>query len=124
MIISSALVFVWYLQTKQTTPPRELSFDAALTQVRNKDIKSVTVKEDTLELTNKSDVKYIARLDKSDSTRDQIFAAAKETDTIINLEPASSGLGWLVLVNALPFILLMGFLAFTLRQMQAGGNKA
>ncbi|MEO7539501.1 MAG: ATP-dependent zinc metalloprotease FtsH [Pyrinomonadaceae bacterium] len=124
MIISSALVFVWYLQAKQTAPPKELSFDAAMTQIKNKDVKEVTVKQDTLELVNKSDVKFTARLDASDSTRDQIFLAAKETDTVIKLEPPSSGLGWLVLVNALPFILLMGFLAFTLRQMQAGGNKA
>ena len=124
MIISSALVFVWYLQAKQTTPPKELSFDAALTQIRNKDIKEVTVKQDTLELVNKSDVKFTARLDASDSTRDQIYQAANQTETVIKLEPPSSGLGWLVLVNALPFILLMGFLAFTLRQMQAGGNKA
>lgn len=124
MIISSALVFVYYLQTKQTTPPKELSFDAAMTQIRNKDIKEVTVKQDTLELVSKSNEKMSARLDASDATRDQIYAAAKETDTVINLEPPSSGLGWLMLVNALPFILLMGFLAFTLRQMQAGGNKA
>jgi len=112
------------LQTKQTQPPKELSFDAAMTQIRNKDIKEVTVKQDTLELTNKSDVKFTAKLDASDSTRDQIFAAAKDTDTVVKLEPASTGLGWLMLINALPFILLMGFLAFTLRQMQAGGNKA
>src|SRR5437899_2968803 len=112
MIISSALVFVWYLQTKQTQPPKELSFDAAMTQIKNKDIKEVTVKQDTLELTNKSDVKFTAKLDASDSTSDQIFAAAKETDTVIKLEPPSTGLGWRVLVNALPFTLLMGFLAF------------
>ena len=73
MIISSALVFVWYLQNKQTTPPKELSFDAAMTQIKNKDIKEVTVKQDTLELTNKSDVKFTARLDASDATRDQIL---------------------------------------------------
>jgi cell division protease FtsH len=129
MIISSALLFVWYLQTKQTTPPKELSFDAALTQTRNKDIKEITVKQDSLELVNKSDVKFVARLDSSDSSRDQIHAAAKdpvtgEYHTQVKLEPASQGYGWLILINALPFILLMGFLAFTLRQMQAGGNKA
>jgi hypothetical protein len=104
MIISSALVFVWYLQAKQTKPPQELSFDAALTQIKNKDIKEVTVKQDTLELTNKSDVKFTARLDASDSTRDQIYLAANQTDTVIKLEPPSSGLGWLVLVNALPVV--------------------
>ena len=123
MIISSALAFVYYLQTKQTTPPKELSFDAAMTQIKNKDIKEVTVKQDALELTNKSDVKLVSKLDASDSTRDRIYAAADGTDTVIKLEQPSSGLGWLVLVNALPFILLMGFLAFTLRQMQAGGNN-
>jgi len=125
MIISSALIFVWYLQTKQMTPPKELSFDAALTQIKNKDIKEVTVKQDTLELTSKSgDAKMTAKLDASDSTRDQIYKAAEGTDTQIKLEQPSSGLGWLMLIQALPFILLMGFLAFTLRQMQAGGNKA
>ncbi|MFL6373196.1 MAG: ATP-dependent zinc metalloprotease FtsH [Pyrinomonadaceae bacterium] len=124
VIISSALVFVYYLQTKQTTPPKELPFDQALTQIRNKEIKDITIKQDTLELTSKSGDKLIARLDTSDETRKQIYGAANETDTSIKLEAPSSGLGWLVLVNALPFILLMGFLAFTLRQMQAGGNKA
>ncbi|HMJ08406.1 MAG TPA: ATP-dependent zinc metalloprotease FtsH [Pyrinomonadaceae bacterium] len=124
MIISCALAFVWFLQAKQTKGPEELSFDAGLTQIRNKDIKEITVRADTLELINKSDAKFVVKLDTSDSTRDQIYAAAKETDTKILLEPASSGLGWLVLINALPFLLLIGFLAFTLRQMQAGGNKA
>jgi cell division protease FtsH len=119
-----ALVLVWYLQTKQTKSPQEKSFDQALMFIRNKEAQDVTVRQDTLEITTKGKEKYIAKLDASDSTRDQIFAAAKDTDTTVNLEPASSGWGWLVLINALPFLLLIGFLAFTLRQMQAGGNKA
>ena len=124
MIISSALLFVWYLQGKQTKPPQELSFDTALTHIKNKDINEVTVKQDTLELVDKNDAKLSAKLDSSDSTRDQIYKAAEGTNTKISLEQASSGLGWLILINALPFLLLIGFLAFTLRQMQAGGNKA
>ncbi len=124
MIISVALVLVWYLQTKQAKNPQELSFDKALMFIKNKEASDLTVRQDTLEITTKGNEKYIAKLDASDSTRDQIYAAAKETDTKINLEPASSGWGWLVLINALPFLLLIGFLAFTLRQMQAGGNKA
>ena len=124
MIISSAMLFVWFLQSKQTKNPQELSFDTALTQIKNKDIKEAVIKQDLLELTNKSGEKLTAKLDSNDATRKEIYDAAKETGTTINLEPASQGWGWLVLINALPFLLLIGFLAFTLRQMQAGGNKA
>ena len=125
MIISSALLFVYFLQGSKTTNPKDLSFDKALTYIKNKDVSQAIVRQDTLELTTKSNnEKFTTKLDDSDSTRDQIYAAAKETDTIINLEPPSSGLGWVLLINALPFLLLIGFLAFTLRQMQAGGNKA
>ncbi|MEJ7849615.1 MAG: ATP-dependent zinc metalloprotease FtsH [Pyrinomonadaceae bacterium] len=124
MIISSALVFVWFLQGKQTKPAQEISFDLGLTQIANKEIKEATIKSSTLELIDKNDAKFVASLDTSDSTRDQIYAAAKETGTKINLESASSGFGWLILIQLLPFLLLIGFLVFTLRQMQAGGNKA
>ena len=124
MIISSALVFVWFIQTKQTTAPAELSFNVAMTQIKNKDIKEITVKADSLELVDKNGVKSMARLDTSDATRDQIFTAANTTDTVVKLEAPSTGMGWQILITLLPFILLMGFLAFTLRQMQAGGNKA
>ncbi|MEO8073061.1 MAG: ATP-dependent zinc metalloprotease FtsH, partial [Acidobacteriota bacterium] len=56
--------------------------------------------------------------------REAILKAADESNTKVNLEPAASGMWWLILINMLPFLLLIGFLAFTLRQMQAGGNKA
>ena len=124
MIISSAMLFVWFLQSKQTKGPADMTFDAALTQIKNKDIKEAVIKQDSLELTNKSNEKFSVKLDAGDATRTAILTAANETGTEIRLEPASSGWGWLILIQALPFLLLIGFLAFTLRQMQAGGNKA
>ena len=124
MIISSSLLFVYFLQSKQGKSPQELSFDKALTQIRNKDISELTLKQDVLELTNKNGEKFTAKLDASDAPRESILKAADESGTKVSLEPASSGWGWIVLINALPFLLLIGFLAFTLRQMQAGGNKA
>ena len=124
MIISSAMLFVYLLQGRQTANPQELPFNQALSRIKNKEVSEANIKQDVLELTTKSNEKFTTRLDNSDSTRDQIYAAANETETKINLEPASSGLWLIILVNALPFLLLIGFLAFTLRQMQAGGNKA
>jgi ATP-dependent Zn protease len=98
MIISSALLFVYFLQSKQTAGPKDLSFDKALTQIKNKEATEVTVRQDTLELISKNQRKFTAKLDSSDATREAILAAANETGTTIKLEPASSGLG-LVVVN-------------------------
>ena len=130
MIISSAMLFVWFLQGRTATKSQDLSFDDALTRIRNKDIAEVLIKQDSLELTDKNKEKFYTKLDASDASRDILLGTIndinKETPSAIKttLEPASSGYFWLVMINALPFLLLIGFLAFTLRQMQAGGNKA
>ena len=130
MIISSAMLFVWFLQSKQGKNPSELSYDESLTRIRNKDIAEVTIKQDSLELINKDKEKFFTKLDSSDATREKILGTIDQINTEkpgsikTNLEQTSSGWGWIVLINALPFLLLIGFLAFTLRQMQAGGNKA
>ena len=124
MIISSALLFVYFLQSKQGKNPQEVSFDQVLTRTGNKEVSELTLKQSQVDVVTKSGEKFFAPLDSSDAPREAILTAAKESGAKINLEPASSGWGWILLINALPFLLLIGFLAFTLRQMQAGGNKA
>src|SRR5262245_62096488 len=101
MIISSALLVVWYIQSKQVKAPTEKTFDQALILIKNKEVSDLTIRQDSLELITKGNEKLSAKLDGSDSTRDQIYAAAKETDTHINLEQPSSGIGWLLLIQAL-----------------------
>jgi cell division protease FtsH len=124
MIISSAMLFVWFLQGRQGKNPTEKSFDQAITYIRNKEASEIAIKQDSLEITDKSNNKFYTKIDGKDATLGIIHKAADESGTKVNLEPASSGYFWILLINALPFLLLIGFLAFTLRQMQAGGNKA
>ncbi len=124
MILVSALFLVYLLNGRQSRGAQELSFDAGLTRIKNKDIKEAVIGADAMTLTDKSDAKFVVKLDGSDSARDRIYAAAADTQTTLQLEPASSGFGWLIIIQLLPFLLLIGFLVFTLRQMQAGGNKA
>jgi cell division protease FtsH len=124
MIISSALLFVYFLQGRTTANPQEISYDRMLTQIRNKEASELNIKQSQIELVDKNQNKFITSLDSSDATREKILNAADETGTKVTLEPASSGFFWIILIQALPFLLLIGFLAFTLRQMQAGGNKA
>jgi cell division protease FtsH len=130
MIISCALAFVWFLQSKQTKAAQDLSIDMAVTRTDNKEFKEALFKQSSVEFTDMSGNKFVTKIG-SDPTRELLTTTVNEFNKqnpgnkiLTNEEEASSGLGWLVLINALPFLLLIGFLAFTLRQMQAGGNKA
>lgn len=130
VIISGALSFVWFLQSRQTKASQDLSIDMAVTRIENKEFKEALFKQSAVEFTDLSGNKFVTRIG-SDPTRELLtntvneFNKANPSSKILtNEEEASSGLGWLILIQALPFLLLIGFLAFTLRQMQAGGNKA
>jgi len=109
-----------------------LAINEAITRITNKDFKEASIKQSGVEFTDAAGNKFVTTLG-SDATRkllvdkmDEFNKTNDGTSAVIKYteEPASSGLGWLILINALPFLLLIGFLAFTLRQMQAGGNKA
>lgn len=129
MIISSALLFVYFIQRTQGKSPAELTVDKAITQIKNKEIKEVYLKQSQIELVDQGNNKYFTNVG-SDVTREAIYKAVDEINLAapssikVTEEPASSGYFWLLLINALPFLLLVGILVFTLRQMQAGGNKA
>ncbi len=129
MIISTAMLFVYFLQGKQTPNPQELTVDQAITRIKNKEIKETGFKASQVDLTDSNGKKYFTYIG-SDATREAILKSVTEINDgnpsfIKNTdEPQSSGWGWLMLINFLPFLLLIGLVAFTLRQMQAGGNKA
>ncbi len=130
VIISGALSFVWFLQSRQTKQSQDLSIDMAVTRIENKDFKEALFKQSAVEFTDQSGNKFVTRIG-SDPTRELLTTTVNEfnkqnptSKILTNEEESSSGLGWLVLIQVLPLLLIFGFLAFTLRQMQAGGNKA
>jgi cell division protease FtsH len=130
MIISSALLFVYFIQKTQTKNPQELSLDQVVTRIENKEIKEANFKASQVDFVDNNGNKHFAYLG-SDATRESLVKIINEYNKSntaapikYNEEPAQSGYFWIVLLNALPFLLLVGFLIFTLRQMQAGGNKA
>jgi cell division protease FtsH len=130
MIIFSALVLVWFINNKSNKPPQELTIDLAMTRINNKEFKEANFKQSQVEFTDSNGAKWITTIG-SDPTREALlksvndFNVQNQSATIkTSEESASTGYGWLVIIQLLPFVLLIGFLAFTLRQMQAGGNKA
>jgi ATP-dependent Zn protease len=86
--------------------PRDVSLEKSLEWIRNKDIKTVVIKQENLELTDTQGEKFVAMIGESEQTRQMIFQAAKDTGTTIKIEPTSSGRGWFYLIQLLPLILL------------------
>jgi cell division protease FtsH len=130
MIISSSLLFVYFLQGNKGKNPQDLTIDLAMTRIENKEFKEAFFKQGGVEFVDGNGNKFVTTIG-SDATRETLLKAITDfnkanpsSQVKTNEEASSSGWGWILLINALPFLLLIGFLAFTLRQMQAGGNKA
>ena len=117
------------LQTKQAAPSAELTLDNVITRIQDKQVKQVNFKQDRVEVIGVDDKTSFASV--GEATRGELVKVINEHNkanapSIVKYteEAPSSGMGWLLLLNLLPFLLLIGFLIFTFRQMQAGGNKA
>ena len=102
----------------------------AATRIENKEFKEAVFKATTVEFTDQTNARFVTTIG-SDATREMLlkkvdeFNAANPSNVVkVTEEAASSGLGWVFLIQLLPLLLMVGFLAFMLRQMQAGGNKA
>src|SRR5688500_4809693 len=117
MIISSALVLVWFLQSKQAKPAQDLTIDMAITRIDNKDFKEAAFKQSSVEFTDNADNKFVTTIGRETTGElllkkiDEFNKANPANVVKVSEEPASNGMGWLILINALPFILLIGFLA-------------
>ena len=101
VIISGALSFVWFLQSRQTKPTQDLSIDMAITRIQNKEFKEALFKQSSVEFTDQSGNKFATRIG-SDPTRELLvttiskFNEENQASRIQTLEEeASSGIGWL-----------------------------
>jgi ATP-dependent Zn protease len=105
LFLSIAVTFIWFLSPAKKLA-NELTLDEAITRVRNKQIEKVTVKQDQLEIIDKSHNRFYTKIDQTSEPGKQIYDAAAGTDTQINLEPASTGYVWILLINSLPFYIM------------------
>jgi len=129
LIISGVIAAAYYVNGKQAKAAESLSADMAITKINNKEIKKALFKADSVEFTDQNGAKFVTTIG-SDPGREMLLNEVKKVNAEnqnyieYNEEAQSSGWGLILLVQFLPFVLLIGFLLFTLRQMQAGGNKA
>src|SRR5690242_18162609 len=123
VVIILVIVLVWTLaHTNKSRPDIQLSYTNLMNDVNAGKIKTVTITGNDLHGNYKDDNQELhAVIPTSHQPLDDAMLK-NNVDIHYNKE---SGSGWVsILINAIPFVLLLAFWIFMMRQMQSGGNKA
>ena len=124
VVLACLALLMWQvMKSSKTRPEKTLTFTQFMEAVENDRVKKVTI-------TNGVEVKGQF----ADGTSDlrstipagypDIYKELRERKVEIDIKENTGG-GWIsLLINASPFILLLAFWIFMMRQMQSGGNKA
>ena len=123
-------VMLWKLVSSNGSQAREdtPSYSEFMAKVDEGDVKEVTLylSPNSYELqgeyTRPVNHKFHVTIPKENAP--EITKALRDKAVQLNVKEVRSGDWVLILLNALPLLLLAGFVFFLMRQMQAGGNKA
>ncbi|MBK5294065.1 MAG: ATP-dependent zinc metalloprotease FtsH [Acidobacteriia bacterium] len=124
VVLICVAVLLWaVVQRGQSTKQEALTFTQFLTEVKEERIKSVEI--------SGNEVKGKFRDDASKEFRSlipinypDVYNHLRDHKVDVTIKEASNGNWVSILINAVPFILLLAFWIFMMRQMQSGGNKA
>src|SRR5687767_11416794 len=124
VVLICVVVLLWaVVRTGQTRKEENLSFTSFMTDVESGRVRSVEI--------SGTEVKGTFREDPTKSLKTTVplnypdlYKTLREHNVAITIKETSSGNWVSILVNAIPFILLLAFWIFMMRQMQSGGNKA
>ena len=124
VILVCVLVLLWnVVKAAKSRPNKEITFTEFVSEVEAGKISKVSI-------SNGTDVKGTYKDNSADlhtlipANLPEIYKTLQDKGVAIEIKEAS-GSGWVnVLINASPFILLLAFWIFMMRQMQSGGNKA
>jgi cell division protease FtsH len=123
-------VMLWKLVSSsgQTAREQTPSYSEFMAKVDEGDVKEVTLylSPNSYELQGEyarpANQKFRVTVPKENSP--EITKALRDKAVMLSVKEVRSGDWVLILLNALPLLLLAGFVFFLMRQMQAGGNKA
>ena len=121
-LISLAVMLIAVVKTGQGKKEDPLTFTEFLNKVQAGEIKDVTITGDEVhgDYSNRNQgLATTIPLNYPD-----LYKTLNEKNVNVTMKPTNSS-GWVsILVNASPFIVVLAFWIFMMRQMQSGGNKA
>jgi len=123
VVIIMVVVLLWtVVRNTKTRPDAQLSYTQLMNDVQAGKIKSVTITGTDLHGVYKEDNQELHAVIPTNQQALDDAMLAKGVDVKYQKE---TGSGWVsILINAIPFVLLLAFWIFMMRQMQSGGNKA
>src|ERR687890_2004652 len=121
-----------FVTNRQGKDAKQLAYGELVDKVRNGQITELTIKQAEVVSVDKDKNEFKTPIE-GDKIKGDLAALANEkgpdgqphvASKKVNIEAATSGAFWSILMWWGPVLLLVGFWIFMLRQMQSGGNKA
>src|SRR5260370_8749127 len=123
VVIIMVVVMLWaVVRTGRSRPDAQLSFTELMTQIEAGKVKSVTITGTDLHGNFAADNSDLHAVIPTNYQPLIDLMRAKGVDVKYQKESGNTLVS--LLIQAIPFILLLGFWIFMMRQMQSGGNKA
>jgi len=123
VIVCMAGLLWTVLNTGKKRPDQNLTFTQFMEQVEASKVKSVKITGNEVQGTFRPDNGAVLHTMIPMNFPD-IYKTLREKDVDVEIKD-NSGNNWVsILLNAVPFVLLLAFWIFMMRQMQSGGNKA
>jgi cell division protease FtsH len=122
VLICVAMLLLMVFRTGQTHKETTITFTDFVNKVKDGQVKEVTISGSEVHGVYQN--QSLAFTTQIPPTYSSLYDLLIERNVTVKMKDASSG-GWVsFLVQASPFIVLIAFWLFMMRQMQSGGNKA
>jgi cell division protease FtsH len=121
-VICIVVLFWAVLNKGKGRPEQQVTFTQFMDMVEKDRVKSVTIAGSEVHgilQDGKSSVRTLVP-----ANYPELYKVLQERKVDVEIKDSGSGNWVSIIINAIPFILLLGFWIFMMRQMQSGGNKA
>ena len=123
VVLICVAVLLWtVVRSGQTRTAQQYTFTEFLAEVEAGRISEITVSGNEVQGKMKDDNSPLQTV--IPANYPDIYKLLQDKGVNVDIEKSDSGNWVSLLINAIPFVLLLGFWIFMMRQMQSGGNKA
>ncbi len=124
VIIGGAILLYRFFHNSPTNQPQQLTFTDLVTRVESKQVQSAAIEKEKVTGKFKDGQAFTVELTNDYVARDLVESMKKNEVKVEFKNSSSSGMLLQMVVFYAPFVLIIAFWIFMLRQMQSGGNKA